>query len=279
MNRERSEKYQKREEGWTLHRLLDAPSLENNHAKIVSCGARHSAVFPGRSSLEESKDSVGRFHHSWAPRVPFTHMMTVKCSAGDGTSMARSSPLVAPPTTTTVAAAAAATSSSLAALSLSLLLFSSPIFTGRLLHLLHSCRRFQNPNPTFDLLQSLHKPYVRIQTLHSPQLFYNLCLQRTTAELVKMAISNELITMRKIRTLHQICRFSPAPGSALRPSVPSKLPRPLQKQVQKATSRLSLMKGSLKASSTYLCLIKRIQISLVLFRLDDGMRRLDLIRT
>lgn len=28
----------------TLPRLLDAPSLENNHAKIVSCGARHSAV-------------------------------------------------------------------------------------------------------------------------------------------------------------------------------------------------------------------------------------------
>ncbi|XP_043715905.1 ultraviolet-B receptor UVR8-like isoform X3 [Telopea speciosissima] len=28
----------------TLPRLLDAPSLENKHAKIVSCGARHSAV-------------------------------------------------------------------------------------------------------------------------------------------------------------------------------------------------------------------------------------------
>ncbi|WRX11569.1 Regulator of chromosome condensation [Theobroma cacao] len=28
----------------TLPRLLDAPSLENTHAKVVSCGARHSAV-------------------------------------------------------------------------------------------------------------------------------------------------------------------------------------------------------------------------------------------
>lgn len=31
----------------TLPRLLDAPSLENVHAKIVSCGARHSAVITG----------------------------------------------------------------------------------------------------------------------------------------------------------------------------------------------------------------------------------------
>ncbi|XP_057979918.1 ultraviolet-B receptor UVR8 isoform X2 [Malania oleifera] len=31
----------------TLPRLLDAPSLENKHAKTVSCGARHSAVITG----------------------------------------------------------------------------------------------------------------------------------------------------------------------------------------------------------------------------------------
>ncbi|KAK6929399.1 Regulator of chromosome condensation, RCC1 [Dillenia turbinata] len=31
----------------TLPRLLDAPSLENMHAKVVSCGARHSAVVTG----------------------------------------------------------------------------------------------------------------------------------------------------------------------------------------------------------------------------------------
>ncbi|KAF5946532.1 hypothetical protein HYC85_016760 [Camellia sinensis] len=89
---------------------------------------------------------------------------------------------------------------------LSLLVFSSPIFTGRLLRLLHSRRWFQNPNPTFDLVQSLHKPYVRIQTLHSPQLFQNLCLQRTTAGLVGTAISNGLIAMRKIRRRGRLMR-------------------------------------------------------------------------
>lgn len=31
----------------TLPRLLDAPSLENMHAKFVSCGARHSALITG----------------------------------------------------------------------------------------------------------------------------------------------------------------------------------------------------------------------------------------
>lgn len=31
----------------TLPRLVDAPSLENVHAKIVSCGARHSTVVTG----------------------------------------------------------------------------------------------------------------------------------------------------------------------------------------------------------------------------------------
>lgn len=31
----------------TLPRLLDAPSLENVHAKRVSCGARHTAVITG----------------------------------------------------------------------------------------------------------------------------------------------------------------------------------------------------------------------------------------
>lgn len=31
----------------TLPRLLDAASLENVHAKIVSCGARHSAIISG----------------------------------------------------------------------------------------------------------------------------------------------------------------------------------------------------------------------------------------
>ncbi|KAL7167537.1 hypothetical protein ACSBR2_038075 [Camellia fascicularis] len=39
-------------------------------------------------------------------------------------------------------------------------------------------------------------------------------------------------------------------NSTEKPGVPSKLPRPLQKQVQKATSRLSLMRGSSKASSS-----------------------------
>lgn len=31
----------------TIPRLLDATSLENVHAKLVSCGARHSAVITG----------------------------------------------------------------------------------------------------------------------------------------------------------------------------------------------------------------------------------------
>lgn len=31
----------------TLPRLLDAPSLESKHAKIVSCGARHSTILTG----------------------------------------------------------------------------------------------------------------------------------------------------------------------------------------------------------------------------------------
>ncbi|CAL5442527.1 unnamed protein product [Camellia sinensis] len=39
-------------------------------------------------------------------------------------------------------------------------------------------------------------------------------------------------------------------NSTEKPGVPSKLPRPLRKQVQKATSRLSLMRGSSKASSS-----------------------------
>ncbi|XP_028124893.1 kinesin-like protein KIN-14J [Camellia sinensis] len=39
-------------------------------------------------------------------------------------------------------------------------------------------------------------------------------------------------------------------NSTEKPGVPSKLPRPLQRQVQKATSRLSLMRGSSKASSS-----------------------------
>ncbi|CAL5322363.1 unnamed protein product [Camellia sinensis] len=82
---------------------------------------------------------------------------------------------------------------------LSLLLFFSLIFIGRLLRLLHSRHRFQNPNHTFNLLQSLHNPYVRIQSLHFPQLFQNFSLHRTTTGLVRMAISNRLIAMRKIR--------------------------------------------------------------------------------
>lgn len=35
----------------TLPRLLDSPSLENMHAKIISCGARHSAIITGMSYL------------------------------------------------------------------------------------------------------------------------------------------------------------------------------------------------------------------------------------
>ena len=31
----------------TLPRLLDSPSLENIHAKVISCGARHSAIIAG----------------------------------------------------------------------------------------------------------------------------------------------------------------------------------------------------------------------------------------
>lgn len=31
----------------TLPRLLDAPGQENMHAKILSCGARHSALITG----------------------------------------------------------------------------------------------------------------------------------------------------------------------------------------------------------------------------------------
>lgn len=30
-----------------LPRLLDSPSLESKHAKMVSCGARHSAIVTG----------------------------------------------------------------------------------------------------------------------------------------------------------------------------------------------------------------------------------------
>ncbi|KAL7213189.1 hypothetical protein ACSBR2_015819 [Camellia fascicularis] len=93
-----------------------------------------------------------------------------------------------------------------------------------------------------------------------------------------MLVSNPTPQKKKEIIILIVLPFSPS-SSSLRPSVPSKLPRPLQKQVQKATSRLSLMRGSSKASSTYLCLIKRIEISLVLFRLDDGMRCLDLIWT
>lgn len=33
----------------TLPRLLDAPSVENVNAKVVSCGARHSAIVTGTS--------------------------------------------------------------------------------------------------------------------------------------------------------------------------------------------------------------------------------------
>ncbi|KAG5607502.1 hypothetical protein H5410_028994 [Solanum commersonii] len=35
----------------TLPRLLDAPSLENMHVKVVSCGARHTAVVTGDSKV------------------------------------------------------------------------------------------------------------------------------------------------------------------------------------------------------------------------------------
>lgn len=31
----------------TIPRLLESPSLENVHAKVVSCGARHSAIITG----------------------------------------------------------------------------------------------------------------------------------------------------------------------------------------------------------------------------------------
>ncbi|XP_077238918.1 ultraviolet-B receptor UVR8-like isoform X2 [Tasmannia lanceolata] len=39
------------EQAETLPRLLEAPSLENRHGKIVSCGARHSAVITGDGKL------------------------------------------------------------------------------------------------------------------------------------------------------------------------------------------------------------------------------------
>lgn len=35
----------------TLPRLLDAPSLENMHVKVVSCGARHTAVITGMTRI------------------------------------------------------------------------------------------------------------------------------------------------------------------------------------------------------------------------------------
>lgn len=48
-----------------LPRLLDAPNLKSKHAKVVSCGARHSAVltgvisfaiyFQGPKTIEDSK--------------------------------------------------------------------------------------------------------------------------------------------------------------------------------------------------------------------------------
>ncbi|CAL5423730.1 unnamed protein product [Camellia sinensis] len=131
---------------------------------------------------------------------------------------------------------------------LPLLLFCSSIFTSRLLRLLHSRRRFQNPNPTFDLLQSLHKPYVRIQTLSEPlssknyhrtrqngdlkwadcdekdQAARHINVSETKSEdgqfifaLIFLFISVQSTPRSSlIRTPHQICRFSPAPGSALR---------------------------------------------------------------
>ncbi|THG11931.1 hypothetical protein TEA_009552 [Camellia sinensis var. sinensis] len=131
---------------------------------------------------------------------------------------------------------------------LPLLLFSSSIFTSRLLRLLHSRRRSQNPNPTFDLLQSLHKPYVRIQTLSEPlssknyhrtrqngdlkwadcdekdQAARHINVSETKSEdgqfifdLIFLFISVQLTPRSSlIRTPHQIFRSSPAPGSALR---------------------------------------------------------------
>ncbi|KAJ8542104.1 hypothetical protein K7X08_016970 [Anisodus acutangulus] len=39
------------EQAETLPRLLDAPSLENMHVKVVSCGARHTAVVTGDSKV------------------------------------------------------------------------------------------------------------------------------------------------------------------------------------------------------------------------------------
>ncbi|XP_027772775.1 ultraviolet-B receptor UVR8 isoform X3 [Solanum pennellii] len=39
------------EQAETLPRLLDAPSLENMHVKVVSCGARHTAVITGDSKV------------------------------------------------------------------------------------------------------------------------------------------------------------------------------------------------------------------------------------
>lgn len=104
----------------TLPRLLDAPSLENVHSKSVSCGARHTAVIAGmlvehlwifqicfsffpsyKANVESCDDSnlymfcllvvysfINKAVIGWLFALCCLKMME-KCSAGDGTSMAR----------------------------------------------------------------------------------------------------------------------------------------------------------------------------------------------
>lgn len=77
-----------------LPRLLDAPSLKSKHAKLVSCGARHSAVLTGMI--------FGHLRVQYTTRIPGLKYRgsyfgiclcflkrTANYSAGDGTSTAR----------------------------------------------------------------------------------------------------------------------------------------------------------------------------------------------
>lgn len=51
----------------TLPRLLDAPSLENMHVKVVSCGARHTAVVTGTARIDFSKNFFPAKHTVFSP--------------------------------------------------------------------------------------------------------------------------------------------------------------------------------------------------------------------
>ncbi|KAL0382043.1 UNVERIFIED_CONTAM: Wall-associated receptor kinase-like 20 [Sesamum calycinum] len=72
----------------TLPRLLDAPSLENVHAKVVSCGARHSAVV----TVEKCSSHHGTCAQKLMPFEYDDRRRMEEHFAGDGTSMVSTAP-------------------------------------------------------------------------------------------------------------------------------------------------------------------------------------------